>query len=1569
MTGSTRTSITAPSWRLREKYAPNRILALIDKKKAEEMKKEFVNLENGMDIATFAGTMTQSFKVPSEESIAFIEGLALVFFDCDTSGDGRVDWSEVVDFMIELAGGDGSTDSADLVLGAAGQLDREKPLPRYQASTAKDITTHCEGIVNVEHLPSEDCMVLCEKGPGAPLRVFDTQVPARPIEALPLPDELRQDCHGLKVAYDEANDIMGGCFSRSILCFWEDVSPKSMNSTRIRAVVHTAQPQIGIWHSTIAERWLTAGTDCYLRAWPQVERSLDPTTDSLKPLQTMAGHNGAISTLIDMPRQNTIASGSLDATVLLWDAHTLLQHGSVKGPTSAVRSLDYSDHYDLLLCAGCELSGLLLSPKPNERHNTVAKLRGTTPLVGAKFLQDQPVAVTVDELSLVCFWDLRKMECYQKLQLADQFEHLEVLHRRKGNGTQKAGAKEREEGWEQKAKPKKIATREEEFDSNDILLAGSRMQVLQHSGTSLDLYGFKDKLAQNRRRAQPKNGDKMIACVNSLDSTLMVCVEQHIHCFSLKTSKLVQIFVDLVDESEEITAMCLDAAHTRVVLGSDRGRLQIIDAKTGAHVTSLMQHRAAIAAVAYLPRDKGIASVDLDGSLFVHQDAPEEGYPYICKTAIPEICMESPVRFLQAPGPGLGRAVLIGCEDSVFVFDWKNSTVLTGFGAFEPRSDQRHLSRKSSIDVSTWASKAISFENISALTWIDPLSCVACAEENGQISVWALPDGIPGRISLPYRVEGISALHPGIAPKKPRLIGRFTHLQEAWSGGPSVKAKVTSLLSIRKSSANAHAIVPEEIKDCAIALREAVSFNLACCPEVLDGSLETRTRKQTDKVGLHEQDRADVLSASSSVDETCREEAARYVLAPELQGVVLRMLTKLEAQFARKDWTRDSQWALGWENIPDDEKETMSMLMARPAERRHKGSIGGADPSTTESGQHSSQPEIGRTALLFGDTQGWISIADITSWLTDTYSASSSRKGSKDESLQRGRTGSKESTTKDGPMNRFAESVASGVRERTDSASSSASSASSCCSNEYHTPLRFLAKWQAHGAAVVSSALIPGANGLVTGGADMTIKFWSLQCLWDHRGKSLGPQDKCAPLWGAISLCPSALSTIDGISPWNLPWHLRQSPLFTLQALRVLESIKGKEAVRHMYVKVQSSAKIARAALLSYKMRLENEEESMKLLRIQEMLREKEAQEADANADDFRRLPGGRRVKLLNIPNGPVDYEEEERGERTPKSLQKDAMNAELLQASPRTDTQTQTKYLPGVCRLAQKLNQIEYDFSRNKVEGTPSWMPGPDKKSGIRSVVVAKRAARNSTGSAKFPSQDSIMSDNAAHKKAFHKSATDPVMKDNTVITRGFEPNSSNTKAKSFQPSVGESPKVRPSSAIVRPNSATRWDPHDRSVMSDGALQARPVRSASSSKFSRPSSAQNKFSRPASAESKARRPASAQSRPWSGISQISLVSSHFVESDASTMADVGPRSDVMQAKGAIKAKIDGGASYDKAFVREPRELPSGRSCSLSSHDVRLGKGETARIMRQTLNKSGTGKQKATELMSLLATL
>merc|ERR1719191_2336295 len=91
--------------------------------------------------------------------------------------------------------------------------------------------------------------------------------------------------------------------------------------------------------------------------------------------------------------------------------------------------------------------------------------------------------------------------------------------------------------------------------------------------------------------------------------------------------------------------------------------------------------------------------------------------------------------------------------------------------------------------------------------------------------------------------------------------------------------------------------------------------------------------------------------------------------------------------------------------------------------------------------------------------------------------------------------------------------------------------------------------------------------------------------------------------------------------------------------------------------------------------------------------------ESLADSEDFRRLPGGRRVKLLDVPKGPVAIEEEESGQRTPKSLQQDSINAELLQVSPRLDYRTQTKYASGNIRLAQKLDQIEHDFLRKRAE------------------------------------------------------------------------------------------------------------------------------------------------------------------------------------------------------------------------------------------------------------------------------
>jgi hypothetical protein len=631
------------------------------------------------------------------------------------------------------------------------------------------------------------------------------------------------------------------------------------------------------------------------------------------------------------------------------------------------------------------------------------------------------------------------------------------------------------------------------------------------------------------------------------------------------------------------------------------------------------------------------------------------------------------------------------------------------------------------------------------------------------------------------------------------------------------------------------------------------------------------------------------------------------------------------------------------------------------------------------SGKQDGVVEIDRTALLFGDVQGMISIFEITSWLHDATVGASAP----------GDTASSSSKLP---------------------ASSSSSSNSFDGSDVDEPPC--LASWQAHASAVVSSALIPGTKGLLTVGADMTVKFWSLEGVWAKRDTS---QHGCSFLWGAMNLCarpPSVIEDETAIKhPWNLPWHLRQSPLFTLQALRVLESIEGKEKVRQIYAALQTSAKNARAKAHQKKM--------MQRAKTRAELESAAFAQSNIDSEDWRRLPGGRRVKLLEIPKGPVVIEEEDTGQRTPKSLQQDAINAELLQASPNTDHRT-AKYSPAVKKLAQKLDKIEHEIERRKRaeeearlleasrqakqakqserfqaaakkvanasrlfsrmqpkarSSNSQEQASPARKSGGPKASSFSKSSPGKSDSAKSilrsPASFTLM-EGHRHDSLVNEIPSDPA--EHSVTNDG--PSLTGSRAfpipviPMIAPSHCSASKPQSDKSKVHRLSAHRLHQAqtlngESSMMSRGFLHSAMDRvDQATSSMARPTSAQSKLSRPASAQS--RRPASAQSRAASSISQISSASIEYVGSNASTMSELGLKNVVASTKQDHNNKN----LPRTASAPSVGQLPAGRSCRLSSHDVRWGEGETARMMRQTWTKSGSaGSLNSKEFMKLIATL
>eukprot|EP01065_Artemidia_motanka_P045440 TRINITY_DN6682_c0_g3_i2.p1 TRINITY_DN6682_c0_g3~~TRINITY_DN6682_c0_g3_i2.p1 ORF type:complete len:2362 (+),score=796.06 TRINITY_DN6682_c0_g3_i2:316-7401(+) len=261
-----------------------------------------------------------------------------------------------------------------------------------------------------------------------------------------------------------------------------------------------------------------------------------------------------------------------------------------------VYSIDYHEDLNLLVTAGFETDAILWMPI-HSANQFVARLSDSEDphkhsLLGAKVVPGTNQIITCDAAGMLKMWDVRKANCMHTWFLERGLTDLESLAYRATNFILDPAPESRALYCTART------------DTKEARLYTMRPQKpLQ----------LKDDTAH----------DEAVSCVlyNPATNTFISAAGNEIRLWDAERGAPALSIPDAA--TEHITAVCLDRAGRRFVVGTHNGNVSIHSFATGAAIQRYQGHAAEVTAVCYLDRPKFIASASLDGEVNVFNDANE----------------------------------------------------------------------------------------------------------------------------------------------------------------------------------------------------------------------------------------------------------------------------------------------------------------------------------------------------------------------------------------------------------------------------------------------------------------------------------------------------------------------------------------------------------------------------------------------------------------------------------------------------------------------------------------------------------------------------------------------------------------------------------------------------------------------------------------------------------------------------------------------------------------------------------------------------------------------------------
>eukprot|EP00746_Dinoflagellata_sp_MGD_P163429 gnl/MRDRNA2_/MRDRNA2_91459_c0_seq1.p1 gnl/MRDRNA2_/MRDRNA2_91459_c0~~gnl/MRDRNA2_/MRDRNA2_91459_c0_seq1.p1 ORF type:complete len:1573 (+),score=266.37 gnl/MRDRNA2_/MRDRNA2_91459_c0_seq1:160-4878(+) len=1284
------------------KYTLQKLINYLNTQKIDRMKSEFeCGVNEELTLVEFVRMGLRNFQVDEVDELEFVECLCEFFSEVDTEQTGRIKFSAFTDFIIGFAMPESLGSGFDAVTA-----------PRFENIKEEDAHCHHNGIEFLKSSQAMNAVMTCERGFCGVRLWTQTLLPQSKTPALtwskiekklvcnlvPIEeDDSAVGAYALACDFDPQNRMVGCALSTSRLCWWDSLH-RCCHSESCDLL------QTGIWYSSLLHQWLSSGVDGVVRIWQP--RSLLGTAKG-----RLIGHQDKVTAFTDINSSSipsTVATGSLDKVVLLWDVNTLSQTAKIVDFKQGVRDLDYHQEYNVICAGGLELCGRILTPQPTSLHATIATLTPhSSPLIACRAVPNSPAVVTADELNFVRLWDLRKTSSpYQVIrpdQINHEFDHLCV-----------------------------VRDHEESGDRYGLILAGGTMQGLRGPRIPHSIGAKRRQGSSIADHAAEHTGARFVACALKLPQLIVVVMSLEIQVWSVLTGQLVRRLKKLVGEYEEISAFCFDSRQACFFLGYDRGALRQYVFSTGlpSNPAELTRHEAPVTHVQYVPNPQYLlVSASADGVVQVHRG---DGDFALLRVLRP---IDFDARISTFSGSQLSL-FLGGHLLSFWDIEFGKCTVATPTGTVE--LDPNAFQAVTSGDLNVELDNA----ELTAAAFLGPLPAMVTVDDQQRIEIWSVEDA-----SCLARV-----FHTDEGDDDVTVNQVVPFVQ--WPEGARTSSRSSEDVKFMKEAGQAMRLrhpSPQWLRHQKF-LDELDEFKARAAAFKENSGNEADELLEKVREELLELTQEAMLMQYSAFWGDVGEDAAeafrdlRLQLDMQLNVSMTDMLRSggenvatpsTPARNERHGQQRMSLLgspkriqALDRALILSHEKSVLShdRSNASDSPREFPPSPDGRDERFRSGGESSDfhsapDPSAGTSGstpvvwIIVGDSKGFITVYDATAVIIGARLH--------------------EQPTPPEKVNLNYKKIPLSSPE--------------CLSHadeEQSLPeLLKLYSWRAHRKPITFTASAHGFSGLITLSEDWSVKLWSL-----------GTIDEPGTHWGTLDL-----RRLVPMGDWNPPEVLVNSSLHLVQAHRVMLALYGEEGCKGKEAALRKDClEQIRLGHLMQEFGCESAQKEQ-----EDKTQRDNGPRANVSAEKGSMHRGKRLLQPISGVN-LVEAMANASGERlsTPKSLQSRTIHAELTHQPPLPST---VAYTGASRKLEQQLDKIEREFDQNRLEKGKRrcYSPRPKHEPGhqMHGMFAATRAMKRGTfvgAQIKLPKNHENVDDRKALRATSTpaaKTAQDPLM------------------------------------------------------------------------------------------------------------------------------------------------------------------------------------------------------------------
>lgn len=525
----------------------------------------------------------------------------------------------------------------------------------YQKSTLQDKNTHNSRIERIEYMAERDHVVVMEKGMSS-FKVLGgkdcTQV-------------ANVKGHSAEIVTSEFisghNWVATSSNDRTIR-FWNP----DQNYSPVNFKISTALTQMALRWNSHYKLLFSSDVGHDIHAW-EFHKHEDKFHEqyTANPVFDFKGHTDVVLDLLVLQSMGTLASACLDKTIGLWDISTQKCHHQLEGHEKGVFQLAYHQEYHALVSASFEHSAIVWNPYCQLK---ICKLKGHyNPLIGVAAVPDSPQILTADGGGIIKIWDIRTYGCVQTLYVEDQ------------RGVRVSDVST----FASMPMHKRLACGSTRLHFYDSLTSSSH-----HNPAIADL--------------QPC----IRAFHNSNDASFITASGNTVKIWSEADGSLARVYRNIIPN--EITALCLDDAQKKFIIGDTQGNLKVFNYLNGALMKAVRNAASReITGVEYVPGLKQIILTAWDGTIYLYDETDNEGIPLIKRMS-----KHKDEITCAAFSENLNLFATGSADGQVYIWDYQSHVQVGELGGHKT--------------------------DITALVFLDPYPIVVSADNQGNICFWVV---------------------------------------------------------------------------------------------------------------------------------------------------------------------------------------------------------------------------------------------------------------------------------------------------------------------------------------------------------------------------------------------------------------------------------------------------------------------------------------------------------------------------------------------------------------------------------------------------------------------------------------------------------------------------------------------------------------------------------------------------------------------------------------------------------------------------------------------------------------